>query len=292
MATLAPTVSPPDPPELPEGVQRQPPWPALFALWGFLVGIGATLVGSAMLAAVVAAFGGKADGPLFTIVGTLVQGLCFAAAAWFFASRVAKPRLWHFGLRSARFWPTLGWAALGILTFYLVTLVYGALVHPDAKQKTVQQLGGDQGTLGLIVAGTMVIAVAPVIEEFFFRGFFYRALRNRMSIAVAALIDGGLFGIIHFSGGGLDGLLILPPLAILGVLFCLVYERTGTLLAPIGMHALNNTIAFAVQADNGWKVSVAVGPLMFVALVIAGRRLPKAPSLAPPPARPGTVSRA
>ena len=76
---------------------------------------------------------------------------------------------------------------------------------------------------------------------------------------MAALVDGGLFGIIHFSGSGVDGLLILPPLAVLGVIFCLVYEKTGSLLAPIGMHAFNNAVAFGVQADDGWKVSVVVG---------------------------------
>ena len=80
-----------------------------------------------------------------TVIGTIAQGFCFAGAAWFFASRVAKPRLWHFGLQGARFWPTVGWAALGILTFYVITLVYGALVQPDAEQETVEALGGDQG---------------------------------------------------------------------------------------------------------------------------------------------------
>ena len=180
-----------------------------------------------LLAGIVVAFGGKADGTAVTVIGTVAQGFCFAGAAWFFASRVAKPRLWHFGLQGARFWPTLGWAALGTLTFYVITLIYGALVQPDAEQETVEALGGDQGTFGLIVAGTMVIAVAPVVEEFFFRGFFYGALRNRMSIAVAALVDGAVFGIIHFQFDGVDGLLILPPLAVLGVLFCLVYESTG-----------------------------------------------------------------
>ena len=169
-------------------------------------------------------------------------------------------------------------------------MIYGALVQPDAEQETVEALGGDQGTFGLIVAGTMVIAVAPVVEEFFFRGFFYRALRGRMSIAVAALVDGLVFGIIHFQFDGVDGLLILPPLAVLGVLFCLVYEKTGTLLAPIGMHAFNNAVAFAVQADDGWMVSVVVFPLVFAALVVAGRRLPRGP--AQPPVRAGTVARA
>ena len=290
MATLVPTVAPPDPPELPEGAERRPPWPALFALWGFLVGLGSTLVVGTLLAGIVVAFGGKADGTAVTVLGTIAQGFCFAGAAWFFASRVAKPRLWHFGLQGGRFWSTLGWAALGTLTFYVITLIYGALVQPDAEQETVEALGGDQGTFGLIVAGTMVIAVAPVVEEFFFRGFFYGALRRRMTIAAAALVDGAVFGIIHFQFDGVDGLLILPPLAVLGVLFCLVYEKTGTLLAPIGMHAFNNAVAFGVQADDGWMVSVVVAPLVFAALVVAGRQLPRGPS--PAPARVSTVSRA
>ena len=290
MATLAPPAAPPDPPELPEGAERRPPWPALFALWGFLVGLGSTLVVGTVLAAVVVAFGGEADGTGVTVAGTIAQGLCFAAAAWFFASRVAKPRLWHFGLVGARFWPTVGWSALGVLTFYVITLVYGALVRPDAEQETVEALGGDQGTFGLIVAGLMVIAVAPVVEEFFFRGFFYRALTTRMAPVVAALVNGALFGSIHFQFDGLDGLLILPPLAVLGVLFCLVYEKTGTLLAPIGMHAFNNAVAFGVQADDGWIVSLAVLPLVFAALTVAGHRLPRGP--VQPPARAGTVARA
>jgi membrane protease YdiL (CAAX protease family) len=121
--------------------------------------------------------------------------------------------------------------------------------------------------------------VAPVVEEFFFRGFFYKALRNRFAVLVAAAIDGGLFGIIHFSGNGVDGLLILPPLALLGFIFCLVYEKTGSLLVSIGMHAFNNTVAYAAQAHGGWQVSVVVGPLMLVALILTARALPRAPRL-------------
>ena len=35
-----------------------------------------------------------------------------------------------------------------------------------------------------------VIVVAPVAEEIFFRAFFYRALRTRLPVWSAALIDG------------------------------------------------------------------------------------------------------
>lgn len=274
------TPAPPDPPELPDGIQRRPAWPWWFALVGFLVGIAATLLLVTLFGGVLAAVtGAKSDSPGFIVLGTIVQGVAFGATALFFASRVARPKAWHFGLGRAQFWPTVGWATLGIVAFYVLTIIYGLLVKPNAEQNTVQELGGNSGTFGLIVAGVMVIAVAPVIEEFFFRGFFYRALRSRLSWIAAALVDGLLFGSIHYSGNGVDGLLILPPLAILGVIFCLVYERTGTLLAPIGMHALNNTIAFAAQAHGGWEVSVVVGPLMLGAVVLAGRRLAPAPRL-------------
>ncbi len=203
----------------------------------------------------------------------------FAATALFFAGRVAPPKPWHFGLRSTRFWPAVGWAALGMLSFYIAAAIYSAVVQPDAEQGTVEALGGDQGTFGLIVAGLMVIAVAPAVEEFFFRGFFYRALRSRFSIVAAALIDGALFGLIHFDGS--DGLVLLPPLALLGFIFCLVYERTGSLFPVIGMHAFNNTLAFAFQADDGWRVSVVVGPLVLLACALVPRLMEPGPRPVP-----------
>ncbi|MDQ3643890.1 MAG: CPBP family intramembrane metalloprotease [Actinomycetota bacterium] len=274
---------PPDPPELPAGAARFPAWPTWFAPVGFLVALSGTLLFGLVLGLVATLFGADVEGdsPAVVIVGTLAQGVAFVATALFFASRVCKPRAWHFGLRGTGFWPALGWAALGMASFYFVTAIYGALVQPDAEQETVEALGGDDGTFGLIIAGLMVIAVAPVVEEIFFRGFFYRALRSRLSIAVAAGIDGLLFGLIHYSGDGVDGLLILPPLALLGVAFCLVYERTGSLFPVIGMHAFNNALAYAVQADDGWQVSVVAGPLVLGACALVPRLLPAAPRPAP-----------
>jgi membrane protease YdiL (CAAX protease family) len=109
-----------------------------------------------------------------------------------------------------------------------------------------------------------------VAEEFFFRGFFYRALRSRYSILVAALIDGLLFGIIHWDFSSADGLLIVPPLAALGLMFCLVYERTGSLYPVIALHALNNAIAFGVTVEDA-GVSLVLGPLMLLACAAVPR---------------------
>jgi membrane protease YdiL (CAAX protease family) len=261
---------PPPPPERPELPERLAPrWPAWYAAAGFVVALIGTLIAVGIVAAATGASSDDED-PTFTIVATLMQSIIFIGTAVLFASFTRRPERWHFGLRRTRFWPAVGWAALGMCSFYVFAAVYTAVVQPDAEQTIAQDLGADQGTFGLIAAGFMVVCVAPVAEEFFFRGFFYRALRSRYSMLVAAAIDGLLFGIIHFDFSAADALLILPPLAALGFVFCLVYERTGSLYPVIALHAINNSLAYGDQAD-GWEVSAVLGPLMILACVLVPR---------------------
>lgn len=261
--------------------EPSPAWPPWFAFVGFFAALTGTLVAVGVIA-ILAGIESGDDTPTLTVLATLVQGVFFVGTALVLARTIAPPRPWHFGLRRAPLWPTVGWAALGMVAFYVLTTVYAVLVDPTAEQEVTESLGADDGTIGLIAAGVMVIVVAPAVEELFFRGFFYRALRTRYPIVVAALVDGVIFGVIHFSFEGADGLLLLPPLAFLGLIFCLVYERTGTLYAVIGMHALNNTVAFAAQADDGWRVAVVAGPLMLVACAVVPRLTPTGPAPLPP----------
>ena len=266
-AAFDPPPPPPERPELPEGAS--PRWPAWYAGIGFLVALIATLVIVGILAAATDADPDNPD-PAFTSIATFLQGLIFIGTAVLFASFTRKPRPEHFGLRPTRFWPAVGWAALGMFSFYLLVALYTVAVHPDAEQTVAQDLGADQGTFGMIAAGFMVICVAPVAEEFFFRGFFYKALRSRWSVLGAAAIDGLLFGVIHYDFSGADALLILPPLGILGFIFCLVYERTGSIYPVIAMHALNNAIAFGVTVEDP-SVSLVLGPLMLLACATVPR---------------------
>jgi membrane protease YdiL (CAAX protease family) len=264
---LAPQ-APPDPPEETDPVPR---WPAWYGGAAFLVALCATFVVIGVIAAATGTVSSDDQTATFSIVATLVQDSLFAATAVVFASFTLKPRAWHFGLRSTRLWPAVGWAALALVAFYVFTALYSVAVHPDAEQNITKELGADQGTLGLVAAGFIVIAVAPAAEEFFFRGVFYRALTTRFPIVTAAAIDGLVFGAIHYDFSGANALLILPPLAILGFVFCLVYERTGTIFPTIGLHAFNNSIAYGVSVDNA-AVSLVLGPLMLIGC-LAGPRL-------------------
>jgi membrane protease YdiL (CAAX protease family) len=269
------TAPPPERPELPEGADPQPRWPAWNAPAAFGVGLVITFITVGILAAATGQAGSGNNSAAFTVIATLLQSVALVGAAILFASFTAPPKPWHFGLRRAPFWPTVGWAALGMFSFYVVSAIYTLLVHPTAKQEVTQDLGANNGTLGLIAAGVMVICVAPVAEELFFRGFFYKALRTRFVVAAAAGLDALVFGLIHYDFSGANALLILPPLAFLGGMFCLVYEKTGSLFPTIGLHAFNNTIAFGAQT-HGWAVSGVVGPLMLTAVCLAPRVLPPA----------------
>ena len=210
------------------------------------------------------------EDPAFTVVATFLQSLIFIGTAVMFASFTGSRGLSTSACARPRFWPAVGWAALGIATFYIAVGIYTVVVQPDAEQTVAQDLGADAGTFGMLAAGFMIICVAPVAEEFFFRGFFYRALRSRFAVLAAAGIDGLLFGIIHFDFSGADALLIVPPLALLGFIFCLVYERTGSLYPVIALHSLNNAIAYAVTIHEAW-VSLALGPLMLLACAAVPR---------------------
>lgn len=271
---------PPAPPELPEGAEVLPRWPWWYALAGFPVFILATFLLQGVLFLIVSPGSSSTDDldPVVAIGGTLMMEVIAIGTAWMFASMTAAPKLWHFGLRATRLWPALGWAAAGMASFYVFSAVY-SLLPIDIDQEVTQTLGADRGTLGLIVAGIVIVGIAPVAEEFFFRGFIYRSLRGNLGIVAAAVIAGVTFGLVHFQPctnevgcSNVDRLLIVPPLAVLGLIFCLVYERTGSLFPTIAMHAFNNMIAYGVQA-HGWSVALVVGPLVIGACVVVPRRL-------------------
>jgi uncharacterized protein len=252
--------------------ESAPRWPAWYAPVAFVVVVGVTTVIAGILLAITNT---KPDdnSAAVTIVGTLIQAGAFIGTAVLFASFVDKPRPWQFGLRRTRFWPAVGWAALGLFAFYLFAIVYSAAVNPDVKQTVTQELGADQGTAGLIVAGVVVIVVAPIAEEFFFRGFFFGALRRwRIKVAgreigvwVAAVVTGILFGLAHTGSASPQ---YLVPLGFLGFVLCIVRWRTGSLYPCMALHSINNSLALGVNQVS-WNAG-EVFALMAASLLVIG----------------------
>jgi membrane protease YdiL (CAAX protease family) len=259
-------------PELPEAARPQwPPWYAPAALFGSFVAI---IVASFPLLPLILTFGiSDAVAAIALLALLLVQDGLLVLAAVLFASIKGTPRPWHFGVRSTRLWPTLGWAGLGLALMLGVELGYLELFHVD--ETNVEDLGEGNLVAGLAVA-VATIVVAPVAEEIFFRAFFYRALRTRLPIWSAALIDGIVFGSLHFEGA--DTAVILPVIALFGAGQCLVYERTGSLFAVIAIHAAFNTFAMLSIVP---LPAILIGLLVIVGCLLAPLKAGRWPSPVP-----------
>jgi len=96
----------------------------------------------------------------------------------------------------------------------------------------------------LVFFGT---AVAPLVEEVFFRGFLYPVLRNRLGIPAAVGITAAMFAVIH--GQQVD--LAWAPLLMLfgvGLVLTTVRQRTGSVSAPFLIHLGYNATLFLLLA--------------------------------------------
>jgi uncharacterized protein len=142
------------------------------------------------------------------------------------------------GIRDGLIWSFAFGAAAGIIALGLAAadLDPMAMIHINLPGDTRRMI------LFFLVGGI----AAPVAEELFFRGVIYGFLRNhfrpshgKVGIAWAILITTLLFTAAHGIMGGF-------PLTQLvgGVVFCIAYEQSRSLAAPIVIHCLGNTTLF------------------------------------------------
>lgn len=111
-----------------------------------------------------------------------------------------------------------------------------------SSQATVELLRESQDPWLLGLMAIVAVFVAPLCEELVFRGFLYPVAKRFAGRVTAALFTALFFAACH---GELVGLL---PLFILGLLLSELYERTGSLWAPIAVHFCFNGSTVLLQA--------------------------------------------
>jgi CAAX protease family protein len=231
------------------------------------------VVASGLLLSIVELAGAdvNADSPGVGITATVIQdGVLVGCAIWL-ASRTAPPHPWQFGLRGTPFWRGVKWTVIAFAIYFSFQLLYTVVVQPDEKQTTLRDLGSGTSPLATLLIGILVVGLAPLAEEFFFRGFFYGALRTSYPVFAAAVIDGLVFGVIHAP----TGIQAVPPLIALGIAFCLAYEATGSIIPCVILHTLNNMIAFGADKDGSWAVgAVVAGTLVAACILVPARSRP------------------
>jgi uncharacterized protein len=246
-----------------------PWWTAFLALAG---GIVLATVGGLVVDLPALAFGVKLTTehtpPGISIIDTVVQDIGFVAAAVYCARLGGRAvRSWQFGLRR----PGVGWPWAGtmvvllIIVFLILSVIWSEVFSPE-KEKLLETLGSNEGTALLLSSAALTCVVAPICEEFLFRGYMFTALRNRVGTLPGALITGLVFGGVHV---GSAPVLDLAPLAALGFGLCLLYRYTGSLYPSMIAHSINNSLAFSSLENWSWQIPVLLGgSLLAIGLVM------------------------
>lgn len=103
-------------------------------------------------------------------------------------------------------------------------------------------IGPESGNLGSyllwLISGCLI---APVSEEFFFRGYAFYAFRKRHGLAVALFVSAFGFAAIH---GSIYSLL---PIFAAGIGLALAYHWSGSLVPSMVAHAVNNFLALTLM---------------------------------------------
>ena len=126
-----------------------------------------------------------------------------------------------------------------VLYFVGYWLASVALLHfmHETDSSFMQSLRGTKH-FGLVIA---IAVIAPIIEELIFRGYLYKAWRfTRLGFIGTLLLISTLFSLIHVGQYHWPTLLVIFCFAIL---LGIAREKTGSVLVPILLHAINNTLA-------------------------------------------------
>jgi membrane protease YdiL (CAAX protease family) len=250
---------------------------------GVVLGLALGTVGSLIVELVGQAGGSTVAHPTPTvsIIADIVFDLGFVTAALYLCVLRGRVRPSDFGFIRVAISTGAKAVVLAAIAYYAVTAVYASVFQLHGSDKLPSELGATHSTPALIAAGLFVCVIAPIAEEFFFRGFFFGALRKwRVVIGgrdvgtwLAAVITGLLFGLAH-TGSAASQYLI--PLGFLGFILCIVRWKTGSLYPCIALHSANNALALGHNQLN-WNALEILGLVLASWLVVGSLTLPLAP---------------
>jgi uncharacterized protein len=226
--------------ELPDPERRFP-----YANWGAGMAIAALFVAlsaQVFLSVPIALIDGTPEEDFSTgasVVLQLLGATTFVVASFavaFMRGADLAQALWRLGVRRFRRSAWL-WMLAAIGAYLAFAAVYVALVGEPEQEDIADAFG--PWPLQIL----LIVFAASISEELCFRGMLFGGLRERLPLWSAGLISAAIFGGLHvFTGAS-----AVPPLIAFGFILCLLYEKTGSIVPGIVLHALNNSVALLGQ---------------------------------------------
>ncbi len=140
------------------------------------------------------------------------------------------------------FYGISGYVAVMPIIFTIGILIYILLnvLELEPPPQPIVGLFLMEKNVALVFASSVIASVfGPVIEEIFFRGVMYSAVKRKLGVFWGIFITSILFSFLH-THAFTYFLVGFIPIAILGGVLAYLYEKTGSLIPSITLHILNN----------------------------------------------------
>ena len=174
---------------------------------------------------------------------TAALELSLVAVVWRFSVKRYGCSWSALGLRPLHFEDARWAIPAGVFISLTVAMVYAGILTGLGLDDHVRSpsVFDDPGTVVLIIASIMAVAVAPVVEELLFRGFIFSGLLSRFTVKQAAIASAALFALAHIQP------LAYAPIFIIGLVLVWVYRATGSLTAAMLVHASYNGVIVGIS---------------------------------------------
>ena len=144
-----------------------------------------------------------------------------------------------------------------------LTLLFRAMFGEDVTAP--EQLSSNLSALGKVAAAVLAIVVAPITEEFFFRGMLFRSVRDRWGFWVGAVSSSLLFGLVHYVAAPWRDALLLQTMMVVTGLGLALDLRTAR-------HASSPTSAPTWPSTRSGSLLILAAALRFPRAPYAGAR--------------------
>ncbi len=226
------------------------PWTpsAAFAIWV------AAVLGSAVWVGVLYGIRGEPASstapPVWLFLGQLVLWAAYGCGPFLVAARLGgSDRLGDYFDLELRPADVPLWGSAGVATQLLfVPLIYLPLsrfIDLEEVGEVAEDLIDTAATTSdLVLLFIMVVIMAPLVEEIFFRGFALPALAGRFGTLIGVVGSSVWFAASHFQ------VVQFPGLLAIGLVLGLVRVRTGRLMPAVLLHLGFNAVTFGVLVSE------------------------------------------
>ncbi|HEX2240406.1 MAG TPA: CPBP family intramembrane glutamic endopeptidase, partial [Actinomycetota bacterium] len=182
---------------------------------------------------------------ILVVILALLIYACVCFCAWLFVLQRRRVGLKEAGLRPVSLRVMLRMIPLGLAVLFLNGMVIAAsrLLFTDVPTATEQVVVGELPTPGEFAVLTfLVVGVAPVVEEFLFRGLLLRYFLSKMAPVWAIGASALAFAVFHAIP------VLIPALFVLGLFLGRVAHKYNSVFPAIALHAVNNAVAMVAVA--------------------------------------------